>query len=128
MRDPPKPAVPLVTSGVEYGNFMHLHAYSVPGVRVVPPRHERGEWETDEVISETTSAVQWLSTALRELCGKPDMDLTDETQVWIAALNTGESVHTGAKGTALLMESWPDCQCEQDRDVRIAPLRRGRRR
>lgn len=117
-----------MAKGVEYGDSMHLHAYSVPGVRVVPPRHERGEWEADEVISETDSAVEWLSTALRELCGKPGMDLTDEGRVWVAALDGGDSVHTGAKGTALLMESWPDCECEQDRDVRIAPLRRGRRR
>lgn len=107
---------------------MHLHAYSVPGVRVVPPRHEREEWEPDEVLTEAPPAVDWLANAMRELTGDSDMDLSDEMPLWTGILGGGQSVHTGARGTALLMEVWTDCECDQDQEARVAPLRRGRRR
>lgn len=107
---------------------MHLHAYSVPGVRVVPPRDDRPDWEPDEVHLDVSPAVEWLSGAMRELCGRPDMQLADETHVWTTTLTAGESVHTGAKGTALLMEAWPDCECHRDSEARIAQIRRSRRR
>lgn len=111
-----------------YRNGMHLHAYSVPGVRVVPPRDQRQDWEPEEALTDVRPAVEWLSDAMRELCGKPEMQLADESRVWTIVLDGGESVHTGARGTALLMEAWPDCECDKDSETRVAQLRRGRRR
>jgi hypothetical protein len=64
---------------------------------------------------------------MRELCAKPEMELADETRVWSEVLNADQSVHTGARETALLMEAWPDCECDKDQAARVAPLRRGRR-
>jgi hypothetical protein len=107
---------------------MHLHAYSVPGVRVVPDRGNRQDWEPEEALTEVKPAVEWLAAAMRELTGQPDMSLDDEARVWTTTLTAGESVHTGAKGTALLMEAWPDCECHQDAEASVAQLRRGRRR
>ncbi|HEX7658355.1 MAG TPA: hypothetical protein VF444_02660 [Pseudonocardiaceae bacterium] len=108
---------------------MHLHAYVAPGVRAanIPPRPERTDWEPDDVFTETAAAVEWLASATRKLCGD-DLDLSDETPLWTKILDAGDSVHGGAKDTSLLVESEPDCECDQDQAARIAPLRRGRRR
>jgi hypothetical protein len=109
---------------------VHLHAYLATGIRPanVPPREARQDWEPDEIFTETTPAVEWLTNATRELCAKPEMELADEVRVWTATLDNGESVHTGARETSILMEADPDCGCNPADGGSIAPLRRTRRR
>lgn len=86
------------------------------------------DWEPDEIFTETPPAVEWLVNATRELCAKPAMDLDDEMRVWTAALDSGDSVHTGARDTSILMEAHADCDCGHQDGGSIAPLRRARRR
>jgi hypothetical protein len=112
---------------------MHLHAYTVTDLPVVPQRSERDAWEPDEVFSDAALAVTWLVEAMRQLCQSKRRqkdavvgDFADEQRVWSSLLSAGESVHTGAGTTRLLVEAWPDCECDPQGD-KISPLRRGRR-
>lgn len=109
---------------------MHLHAYLATGLRAasIPPREERQDWEPDDLFTETAPAVEWLANATRELCATPEMNLADEMRVWAATLDAGESVHTGARGTSVLVEAHDDCGCGHPDTGSIAPLRRARRR
>jgi hypothetical protein len=109
---------------------VHLHAYLVTGLRAasIPPREKRPDWEPDDVFSEAAPAVEWLANATRELCAAPEMNLADEISVWTTNLDAGESVHTGARETSILVEAHEDCDCGRQDGGSIAPLRRTRRR
>ena len=109
---------------------MHLHVYSAIDVRPahVPLRSERAGWEPDDVFTDAASAVEWLASATMELCGKPNMNLSDEIPLWTRLLEEGESIHTGARDTTLLVENFEDCACGNEQAGHVSPMRRSRRR
>ncbi|MBA0128100.1 hypothetical protein H0B56_21350 [Haloechinothrix sp. YIM 98757] len=91
----------------------HYHAH-IDDARMSQAEPQRANFHS--ALDGSAEVINWLATQLREAAGNPDMELSDESELWKQLVGSKEQIATGLRGgPTIIAVPIPEdrCPCER---------------